>query len=186
MAGRLFRWALLKATGRVGCRPRDILSTGGRLNVGSLVTIENSAIMPAIQTAATALSIRHTVLEMVLLTLGIPDFRERSPPRLPFLSYGYRDRAPSTDHTARQTPSSVSATERIADLRAQRVAERDSPSAPVGQSPTPPTQAQGAQGQVHQNLERRLREQEQRHQAAVTQLQQEATAADTSQEAESL
>jgi len=109
-----------------------------------------------------------------------PDFRERSPLRMSFPSRSsYRDRAPSTVPPARQTPT---ATERMVELRAQRLAERESSSAPVGQSPTLPTPAQSAQSQVQSDLERKFQEQEQRLQAAmtaITTLRQEASAADT-------
>ncbi|KAI4705103.1 hypothetical protein J4E89_009397 [Alternaria sp. Ai002NY15] len=111
------------------------------------------------------------------------DPRERSPPRELFPSNGsYRDRAPSTARPTREAPSVESVNDRLAKILAQRKAESGPPSAPKTQPPTPPTPAQDAQGQVQPDLERRVQELEQRHQADMTTVQQQATAIATLQQ----
>ena len=111
------------------------------------------------------------------------DERERSPLRESSPYNGsYRDRAPPTVGPAREAPGLESAADRAAKLPAQRLAENSSSSAPVGQPLTWSTQAQGAQVEAHHYLERRLLEQEQRHQAAIAQLQQQVSALDTRHE----
>ncbi|KAI4659454.1 uncharacterized protein J4E78_005882 [Alternaria triticimaculans] len=169
---RLLRWALSKAMGkRLSCL-RDTPTARCRLKVGTLVITKNPVIIPAIQTAATALDLSGLIRK--------PDFRERSPPRESFPSNSsYRDRAPPNVHPAREAPSQESATERMAKMLAQRKAERGPSSVQVAQSPT---QAQGAQNQVQPDMERRFQKQEQRLQTATTAiatLQQEVTAANT-------
>ncbi|KAI4633688.1 uncharacterized protein J4E87_000852 [Alternaria ethzedia] len=86
----------------------------------------------------------------------------------------HRDRTRTRARPAREAPSRESVSERMAKILAQRKAESSSSSAPKGQPPTLPTPAQGAQGQVQPDLERRFQEQEQQFQAAMTITQQQA------------